>query len=67
MMAVSKPVEMREWTNIDIVYPKDVLAQAEYHSVDPYMRPYMEQYPLGVTMIGGQVCKYLFAARSNFS
>lgn len=35
----------------------EVLAQAEYLSVDPYMRPYMEQYPVGVTMIGGQVAK----------
>lgn len=35
----------------------EVLVQAEYHSVDPYMRPYMERYPVGVTMIGGQVAK----------
>lgn len=43
--------------NLDFMFYIEVLAQAEYHSVDPYMRPYMEQYPVGVTMIGGQVCK----------
>lgn len=35
----------------------EILAKAEYLSVDPYMRPYMARYPLGVTMIGGQVAK----------
>lgn len=35
----------------------EFLAKAEYLSVDPYMRPYMERYPLGVTMIGAQVAK----------
>lgn len=28
-----------------------------YYSVDPYQRKYMDRYPLGVTMIGGQVAK----------
>lgn len=36
----------------------DVLVEAEYLSVDPYMRPYMDRFPLGVTMIGGQVGRY---------
>lgn len=35
----------------------EFLAKALYLSVDPYMRPYMARYPLGVTMIGGQVAK----------
>lgn len=35
----------------------EFLAKAEYLSVDPYMRSYMADYPLGVTMIGGQVAK----------
>lgn len=35
----------------------EVLVKAEYLSVDPYMRPYMAQYPVGVTMIGGQVAQ----------
>lgn len=36
----------------------DVLAEAIYLSLDPYMRPYSERLPLGVTMIGGQVARY---------
>lgn len=35
----------------------DVLVEALYLSVDPYMRAYMDQFPVGVTMIGGQVSK----------
>lgn len=35
----------------------DVLLEALYLSVDPYMRAYMERYPVGITMIGGQVAK----------
>ncbi|XP_055523452.1 prostaglandin reductase 1-like [Wyeomyia smithii] len=33
----------------------EFLAEAEYLSVDPYMRPYMMAYPEGTLMIGGQV------------
>lgn len=39
------------------MYFSDVLAEAVFHSVDPYMRPYMVAYPVGTTMIGGQVAK----------
>lgn len=35
----------------------DVLVEAVYLSVDPYMRAYMPQMPVGITMIGGQVAK----------
>lgn len=35
----------------------EVLIEAIYLSVDPYMRPYMNSFPVGVTMIGGQVAK----------
>lgn len=35
----------------------EFLAKAEYLSVESYMRPDMESYPLGTTMIGGQVAK----------
>lgn len=35
----------------------EVLVKAIYLSVDPYMRPYMASYPVGVTMIGGQVAE----------
>lgn len=37
--------------------PTEVLSEAIFHSVDPYMRPYMARYPVGVTMIGGQIAK----------
>lgn len=38
----------------------DILVEALYLSVDPYMRVYMEMkgYEIGSTMIGGQVSKY---------
>lgn len=35
----------------------EFLAQAEYLSVDPYMRPYMSRFPVGSLMIGGQIAK----------
>jgi prostaglandin reductase 1 len=37
----------------------DVLTEAEYLSVDPYMRPYMSNYKAPCLMIGGQVAKYV--------
>ncbi|XP_055608894.1 prostaglandin reductase 1-like [Uranotaenia lowii] len=36
----------------------EFLAQAEFLSVDPYMRPYMGRYEEGTLMIGGQVAKF---------
>lgn len=42
----------------------DVLVEAVYFSVDPYMRAYMDRYDVGVTMIGGQIAKY--EIHSNF-
>ena len=35
----------------------EVLIEAVFLSVDPYMRPYMKSFPAGVTMIGGQTAK----------
>lgn len=35
----------------------EVLIEALYLSVDPYMRPYMSRFPIGSLMIGGQVAK----------
>lgn len=35
----------------------EFLAEAEYLSVDPYMRAYMIGYKLPTDMIGGQVAK----------
>lgn len=36
----------------------EVLVKAEFLSVDPYMRVYMERFPVGTTMIGTQVARY---------
>ncbi|XP_076618704.1 prostaglandin reductase 1 isoform X1 [Colletes latitarsis] len=44
----------------------EFLAEAEYLSVDPYMRPYVQRYPLGITMIGAQVAKIIDSKNSNF-
>jgi len=35
----------------------EFLCEAEWLSLDPYMRPYMARFPVGTTMIGGQVAK----------
>lgn len=35
----------------------EILIEAVYLSVDPYMRPYMSRFPLNSLMIGGQVSK----------
>lgn len=42
---------------ISFNFSLDVLVEAVYLSVDPFMRPVSESLPLGVTMIGGQVAK----------
>lgn len=36
----------------------ETLVKAEFLSVDPYMRVYMERYPVGTEMIGTQVARY---------
>ena len=38
----------------------EVLTEAEYLSVDPYMRAYMIGYKLPTDMIGGQVAKLVY-------
>lgn len=44
----------------------EFLAEAEFLSVDPYMRPYMADYKPGVTMIGGQVAKVIESKHTKF-
>lgn len=44
----------------------EILTEAEYLSVDPYMRPYMAGYPVGVTMIGGQVAKIIESKNDKY-
>ncbi|KAK2577980.1 hypothetical protein KPH14_008414 [Odynerus spinipes] len=44
----------------------EFLVEAEYLSVDPYMRPYAVQYPLGITMIGSQVAKIIESKNPDY-
>ncbi|XP_018057670.1 PREDICTED: prostaglandin reductase 1-like [Atta colombica] len=44
----------------------EYLVEAEYLSVDPYMRPYVQDLPLGVTMIGTQVAKIVESKNPAF-
>lgn len=41
----------------------EILTEAEYLSVDPYMRAYMIAYKLPTDMIGGQLAKYVLVSR----
>lgn len=47
----------------------EVLAEALYWSVDPYMRVYVRAYnhPLGTAMMGGQVSRYCQFQVFNFT
>nr|XP_033338472.1 prostaglandin reductase 1-like [Megalopta genalis] len=45
---------------------EEFLVQAEFLSVDPYMRPYTLRYPTGITMIGTQVAKILESKNSEY-
>lgn len=48
------------YIELDIIYNNlstEILAEAEYLSVDPYMRAYMIGYKLPTVMIGEQVAK----------
>ncbi|XP_055376173.1 prostaglandin reductase 1-like [Condylostylus longicornis] len=44
----------------------EVLCEAIFLSVDPYMRPYMSRFPVGSTMIGGQIAKVTNSKHSKF-
>lgn len=41
----------------------EIMTEAEYLSVDPYMRAYMIAYKLPTDMIGGQLAKYVLVSR----
>ncbi|CAD1470135.1 unnamed protein product [Heterotrigona itama] len=45
---------------------EEFLVQAEYLSVDPYMRVYTQRYPTGITMIGIQVAKIIESKNTDF-
>ncbi|XP_059052300.1 prostaglandin reductase 1-like [Achroia grisella] len=44
----------------------EILTEAEYLSVDPYMRAYMIGYKLPTDMIGGQVAKIIASRNKNY-
>ncbi|XP_025994544.1 prostaglandin reductase 1 isoform X2 [Solenopsis invicta] len=44
----------------------EYLVKAEYFSVDPHMRTYMRKFPLGSTMLGGQVAKIIESKNPEF-
>ncbi|XP_031777177.1 prostaglandin reductase 1 [Nasonia vitripennis] len=44
----------------------EILVEAEYLSVDPYMRPYTARMPTGITMIGSQVAKIVESKNPNY-
>ncbi|KAL9696283.1 hypothetical protein quinque_015568 [Culex quinquefasciatus] len=44
----------------------EFLAEAEFLSVDPYMRIYILSYPVGSVMIGGQVARVLESRNADF-
>lgn len=44
----------------------EYLLEAEYFSVDPYMRPYIQRFPVGITMIGSQVAKIIESKNPDF-
>ncbi|XP_058445165.1 prostaglandin reductase 1-like [Malaya genurostris] len=48
------------------VKDNEFLAEALFLSVDPYMRPYMLEFPVGSVMIGGQVAKVLESKHPKF-
>lgn len=47
--------------------PEEFLVQAEYLSVDPYMRAYMIGYKLPTDMIGGQVARIIASRNSKYA
>lgn len=56
--AIEMKFEAKIW---NYSYFIEVLAEAVYISIDPFMRGHMMQSPCGVIMIGGQVAKYLLS------
>ncbi|XP_070491673.1 prostaglandin reductase 1-like isoform X1 [Chironomus tepperi] len=52
--------------NLPALKDGEVLAQAEYLSIDPYMRPYMMSYKAPCLMIGGQMAKIVESKNADF-
>ncbi|GLH11488.1 Prostaglandin reductase 1 [Gryllus bimaculatus] len=45
---------------------EEILCEALWYSVDPYMRIYTARYPVGITMIGLQVAKVIESKHNNY-
>ncbi|XP_021912964.1 prostaglandin reductase 1-like isoform X3 [Zootermopsis nevadensis] len=45
---------------------REILCEAVWLSVDPYMRPYSNRFPTGVTMIGTQVAKVVESRHPDY-
>jgi prostaglandin reductase 1 len=45
----------------------EFLCEAQWLSVDPYMRPYTAKLPLGITMIGAQVAKVVETKNTEYA
>ncbi|XP_029167997.1 prostaglandin reductase 1-like [Nylanderia fulva] len=45
---------------------EEYLVEAEYLSVDPYMRLYVQRYSVGITMLGSQVAKIVESRNPNY-
>ncbi|CAL1682319.1 unnamed protein product [Lasius platythorax] len=46
---------------------EEYLLEAEYLSVDPYIRVYMQKNPVGITMIGSQIAEIVESKNPNYS
>ena len=49
-----------------MVFIAEILVEAEYLSVDAYVKPYSLNYPIGSVMIGGQVAKIIESKNPKF-
>ncbi|XP_015123548.1 prostaglandin reductase 1 [Diachasma alloeum] len=62
-----KPDDLKlETEELPAIQDGEYLVEAEYLSVDPYMRPYSARYPLGTTMIGSQIAKIIESKNPDF-
>ncbi|XP_011297844.1 prostaglandin reductase 1 [Fopius arisanus] len=62
-----KPDDLQiETEELPAIQDGEFLVEAEYLSVDPYMRPYSARFPVGITMIGSQVAKIIESKNQHF-
>ncbi|XP_046742912.1 prostaglandin reductase 1-like [Diprion similis] len=51
---------------LPVLKEEEYLIQAEFLSVDPYMRVYTQRYPVGITMIGRQIGKIIASKNKDY-